>query len=204
TRHRGSGMSVFLLCRRQLPTGASLLTDAQAIACLETLRTRRNGKKCNERQFATVRRGQDTAAARRTGLLPIPDTKPKGDMPVFSAVPRKPVEEWTWGKLIPLLTNGLKNRDFNHGRQMFGAASCFACHRFDSHGGAVGPDLALSPDASVRAIFRSPYRAPANRSVMQYGSVRILTVNGRVVSGPIINLAGDSFRVQTEMLKPAN
>lgn len=36
----------------------------------------------------------------------------------------------------------------------------------------------------------------------QYGSVQVLTTDGKVVVGRIINLAGDSFQVQTDMMKP--
>jgi hypothetical protein len=36
----------------------------------------------------------------------------------------------------------------------------------------------------------------------QYGSVRMVPLNGKVVAGRIVNLAGDSFRVENDMLKP--
>ncbi|MEZ6125056.1 MAG: family 16 glycoside hydrolase [Planctomycetaceae bacterium] len=135
-------------------------------------------------------------------LKPILDAKPEGNTPVFSAVPRKFVKEWTMEELVPLIQNGLTGRSFEHGRQMFGAASCFACHRFDHQGGSVGPDLTiLSGRFSPRDILESVLE-PSKQISDQYGSVQIVTTDGKVINGRIINLAGDSFRVQTDMLKP--
>ncbi|MEQ9407971.1 MAG: DUF1080 domain-containing protein [Fuerstiella sp.] len=135
-------------------------------------------------------------------LQPILDAQPESDVPVLSSVPRKFVREWTMEELVPLLQTGLTGRNFEHGRQMFGAASCFACHRFDNQGGAVGPDLtALSGRFSPRDILESVLE-PSKQISDQYGSVQIVTLDGKVVIGRIINLAGDSFRVQTDMLKP--
>ena len=135
-------------------------------------------------------------------LQPILDAKPESDVPVFTSAPREFVKDWTMQELVPLLQTGLKNRDFDHGRQMFAAASCFACHRFDNQGGAVGPDLtALSGRFSHRDILESVVE-PSKEISDQYGAVQIVTVDGKVVVGRIINLAGDSFRVQTNMLDP--
>ena len=43
---------------------------------------------------------------------------------------------------------------------------------------------------------------PGKQISDQYGSVQIITVDGKVISGRIVNLAGDSVRVQTNMLDP--
>jgi len=107
-------------------------------------------------------------------------------------------------ELVPMLETELKNRNFEHGRQMFGAASCFACHRFDNQGGSVGPDLTiLSGRFSPRDILESVME-PNKQISDQYGSVQIVTTDGKVVNGRIINLAGDSFRVQTDMMRPGD
>src|SRR5690606_6072285 len=49
--------------------------------------------------------------------------------------------EWTLETLAPAAERGLKKRDFDNGRKMFGAVGCFACHRFGNEGGMTGPDL---------------------------------------------------------------
>lgn len=137
-------------------------------------------------------------------LQPILDAKPASDVPVFTAAPRKFVQEWTMDELVPMLETGLQNRNFERGRQMFGAAACFACHRFDNQGGSVGPDLtSLSGRFSRRDVLESVME-PSKQISDQYGSVQIVTTEGKVISGRIINLAGDSFRVQTDMMKPGD
>ncbi|MBI1310377.1 c-type cytochrome [bacterium] len=138
----------------------------------------------------------------KTALKPILEMKPETDAPVFVAEPRPVVKTWTMEELVPLVTTGLKNRDFDNGRRMFGAANCFACHRFDNQGGAVGPDLTiLSGRFSSRDILESVVE-PSKQISDQYGAVQIITVDGKVVTGRIVNLAGDSVRVQTNMLDP--
>ena len=135
-------------------------------------------------------------------LKPILETKPENDAPTFTAKPRAFVKEWSMQQLVPLVQSGLMNRDFDNGRKLFGAAACFACHRFDNQGGAVGPDLTqLSGRFSARDILESIVE-PSKQISDQYGAVQIVTLDGKVVTGRIINLAGDSYRIQTNMLDP--
>ncbi|MCG8649607.1 MAG: c-type cytochrome [Pirellulales bacterium] len=142
------------------------------------------------------------SAREKARLKPILTAKPKSDGPVFTAEPRPFVKEWTIDELAPMMENGLRGRDFNNGRKMFAAASCFACHRFDNQGGSVGPDLtALSGRFSTRDVLESVVD-PSKQISDQYGSVKILTVDGQVISGRIVNLSGDHLRIQTDMLKP--
>lgn len=141
--------------------------------------------------------------AEKARLKPILEAKPENTAPTFSAKPRTLVKEWTMQELVPLVQTGLKNRDFDKGRRLFGAAACFACHRFDNQGGAVGPDLTvLSGRFSARDILESVVE-PSKQISDQYGSVQIVTLDGKVVIGRIINLAGDSYRIQTNMLDPS-
>jgi len=96
----------------------------------------------------------------------------------------------------------LQGRDYNRGRQLFAAANCFACHRFSGEGGAVGPDLtALSGRFSARDILESTLD-PSKQISDQYEAVTVVTVDGKVVTGRIVNLAGDSIRINTNMLDP--
>ncbi len=39
------------------------------------------------------------------------------------------------------LIEGIKQRDLEKGRKLFGAAACYSCHRFGNEGGMNGPDL---------------------------------------------------------------
>ncbi|QDU40327.1 Cytochrome c [Maioricimonas rarisocia] len=130
------------------------------------------------------------------------EAQPPSNAPVIAAAPRPFVKDWTMDELIPVVENGLKGRDYNRGRMLFGAANCYACHRFNNEGGAIGPDLtALSGRFSPREILSSIVE-PSKVISDQYAAVQILTDDGDVITGRIVNLAGDTFRINTNMLDP--
>ncbi len=140
--------------------------------------------------------------AAKTVLKPILEAQPATEVTAVAAKPRPLVKEWSLKELVPLIETGLKNRNFEHGRRMFAAAKCFACHRFDNQGGAIGPDLTiLSGRFSPREILDSIVD-PSKVISDQYQAVTIVTLDGKVVTGRIVNLAGDSFRINTNMLDP--
>jgi putative heme-binding domain-containing protein len=143
------------------------------------------------------------SASDKLALKSILEAQPATDAPQ-PAAPRPFVREWKMEELVPLVQDKLTGRDFDHGRRLFGAANCFACHRFDDQGGAVGPDLTvLSGRFSARDILESVVE-PSKVISDQYAAVTILTLDGKVVTGRIVNLAGDAFRVSENMLDPGN
>lgn len=134
-------------------------------------------------------------------LKPILEAQPETQS-VAVAPPRSFVKKWTLDELMGLVDKGLKNRDFDHGRAMFAAANCFACHRFASEGGAFGPDLSgLAGRFSPRDLVESVVD-PSKTISDQYQAVVIRTTDGRIVTGRIINLSGDGMTVNTDMLNP--
>jgi putative heme-binding domain-containing protein len=119
-----------------------------------------------------------------------------------SAKPRPFVKEWTMAEVAPLLDKKLKNRDFEHGKQMFAAANCFACHRFGNDGGAVGPDLStLAGRFSARDILESVLE-PSRVISDQYAAVTVTTTSGKVITGRVVNYKGKSMQINTNMLDP--
>ncbi|MBP88995.1 MAG: heme-binding protein [Planctomycetaceae bacterium] len=139
----------------------------------------------------------------KVALKAILEAKPSTNAPMPTA-PRPFVKEWKMDELVPLVTNNLKERDFDRGRAMFGATQCFACHRFDNQGGAVGPDLtALSGRFNARDLLESVVE-PNKVISDQYAAVSIFTVDGKAVMGRIVNLSGDDLLVSTNMLDPGN
>ena len=87
-----------------------------------------------------------------------------------------------------LVEKGLKNRDFERGRQLFGEAKCFACHRVSGEGGAQGPDLtAAGGRFNVRDLLESIIE-PSKVISDQYADLVITMSNGKIVTGRIINL----------------
>lgn len=140
-------------------------------------------------------------ADEKTALQPILDAKPESKTGTV-APPRPVVKKWTMDEVLQLSQSGLKNRNFDRGRKLFAAANCFACHRFDNEGGAVGPDLsALAGRFSVRDILES-ILDPSKVISDQYAAVTVVTTDGRIITGRIINLAGDAIKINTNMLDP--
>jgi putative heme-binding domain-containing protein len=115
---------------------------------------------------------------------------------------RPVVREWTMTEALSLLENKLTKRNFDHGKEMFAAALCFKCHRFNGDGGATGPDLtALSGRFGARDILESiidPDKVVSD----QYAGVNVLTISGHTISGRIVNFKNNSIVINTDMLDP--
>ncbi|HEV3202862.1 MAG TPA: c-type cytochrome, partial [Gemmataceae bacterium] len=140
----------------------------------------------------------------KIALKPILEARVDTTSAIVPSKPRPFVKKWTVNDLVPTVEKGLTKRDFNRGRSLFGAASCFACHRFANEGGASGPDLtAVSGRFSIRDLLESIIE-PSKEISDQYAAVVITTDDGRVITGRIVNLHGDSIHVMTNMLDPNN
>jgi putative heme-binding domain-containing protein len=140
--------------------------------------------------------------AEKEALQPILDAQPEAKT-VAAAPPRPFVKKWTLDELVPIVDRGLKKRDFDHGRAMFAAANCFGCHRFAGEGGSFGPDLSgLAGRFSHRDLLESVVD-PSKVISDQYQAVVIQTSDGRTITGRIVNLHGDSYHLNTDMLNPS-
>ncbi len=122
---------------------------------------------------------------------------------VFTAKPRSFVQAWTVEDFDDVIHVGLEgNRDFGNGRKMFGAATCFACHRFKQEGGAIGPDLtSVAGKFSPRDLLESIID-PSKEISDQYGQMIFEMKDSSIVMGRIMNLSGDTVRVNTNMMNP--
>ncbi|MDF1810895.1 MAG: c-type cytochrome [Verrucomicrobiales bacterium] len=131
-------------------------------------------------------------------------TPPKDSGPQFTLEPRNFVKMWTMKDLTPLLGAGLEgNRDFQNGRKMFGAGTCYVCHRFKNEGGAVGPDLTavggkFSPHDLLESIID-----PGKEISDQYGASIFTLKDGKQITGRIMNMRDDEYWVNTDMMKPS-
>ncbi len=133
------------------------------------------------------------------------DAKPDAKAPSFTMKPMQFVKAWTLAELSKSLGVGLEgNRNFANGRNMFGAATCFACHRFNNEGGAVGPDLTsvagkYSPKDLLEHILE-----PSKEISDQYGSTVFTMQDGSTVIGRIANMKENNMMVCTNMMDPNN
>ena len=112
------------------------------------------------------------------------------------------VKEWKMDEVSPLVASKLKDRNFEHGKAMFAAANCYACHHFAGNGGAVGPDLTgLAGRFSARDILESVLD-PDKVISDQYAASVITTSTGKTVIGRITNYSGEGITVNTNMQDP--
>lgn len=143
----------------------------------------------------------------RAALKPILEAPaPASPQDAFSAflAGRTQSTEWSVATLAPGLESQLKNRNLERGRTLFGAAGCFACHRFAGEGGAVGPDLTqaagrFSPRDLLEAIIE-----PSKTISDLYANQVITQRDGESLTGRIVYLHEDSVSVNCNMFDPAN
>lgn len=130
--------------------------------------------------------------------------KPASAKPAATVPDRPFVKNWTFEELVPLVESGLKGRDYDRGRALFAATRCFSCHRFNDEGGGLGPDLSgVAGRFSTRDLLESTV-LPSKVISDQYEAVTIVTKDGRIVTGRIVNLSGDDLMINPDMLDPNN
>ncbi|PAY16185.1 heme-binding protein [Rhodopirellula sp. SM50] len=114
----------------------------------------------------------------------------------------RPEKKWTLEELSAAARTGLKQRDFENGRKMFAATGCYACHRFGDQGGMTGPDLTsagrrYSPHDLLDQVIH-----PSKVINDQFSAVKVLTDDGRIHVGVVVNLNGDSMTINTDLTDP--
>jgi len=139
----------------------------------------------------------------KTALKPILEAKPERKSPQELLAGRQIVKEWTVDELVPIVERELKGgRNFERGRNLFGAVGCASCHRFDNDGASVGPDLtSVAGRFSVRDLLESIVE-PSKAISDQYGAIVIRKKNGDVVTGRVGNLSGEDLMVIENMFAP--
>ncbi len=109
---------------------------------------------------------------------------------------------WTLDQLSKAAGTELKGRNFAQGRKMFGAAACYACHRFGNEGGMTGPDLTgaggrYSPHDLLDQIIN-----PSKEINEQFAPIVVTKNNGDVSTGVVVNLSGDNVTINTDVSNP--
>ena len=139
------------------------------------------------------------------GLKKIIETKPQSSAPQFTFEPRAFVKNWTMKDMAPWVPSGVPGkRDFKNGRQMFGAGSCYACHRIGGEGGAVGPDLTSVGGKFGAYDLLESIVDPGKEISDQYGSSVFSLSDGSQLNGRIMNMRNNEYWVNTDMMQPSS
>ena len=93
-------------------------------------------------------------------------------------------------------------RDLNNGKELFLIASCYKCHRISGQGGIVGPDLTSAGHRFNSKDLLETIIDPNKAISDQYEATLFQMVDGRIISGRIADLRGDTYEIQEDMIKP--
>lgn len=111
-------------------------------------------------------------------------------------------KEWTLDELSAAAATGMKNRNFDNGRRMFGAAACYACHRFGNEGGMNGPDLTGAGGRYSAHDLLDQILNPSKEINEQFAPIIVTKNSGEIISGVVVNLNGDSVTLNTDLSDP--
>jgi putative heme-binding domain-containing protein len=139
----------------------------------------------------------------KSALKPILEAHTEHKSPREALAARPFVQEWKLDELLPKVQAGLTSgRNFDRGRQLYGAVACAACHRFVNEGGSIGPDLTgVAGRFSLHDLLESIVE-PSKVISDQYQAINIRLKNGDVISGRVGNLDGAEINVIEDMFEP--
>ncbi|HRV80644.1 MAG TPA: c-type cytochrome [Planctomycetota bacterium] len=106
--------------------------------------------------------------------------------------PQGPGRAWTVAGALTSLKapDALRNRDFEAGRNLFHAAACVACHRYDGQGGSIGPDLTTVRNKFQLTDLMESIVEPSKIISDQYGSALVTLRDGSTAVGRVIERDG--------------
>jgi hypothetical protein len=125
--------------------------------------------------------------------------------PLSQAAPEGPPRDFVKKWKVDQLLDGAdapSKRNFEQGRDVFAAASCFKCHRVRARGGIIGPDLTGVGKRFDNKYLLESLIEPSKVISDQYQSTIFVTEDGRIITGKIANLSGNNIMVITNMLEP--
>ncbi len=128
--------------------------------------------------------------------------KARERVPEETSEARRTVCQWTVDEVLQRVEQSSLPPDLVRGRQMFAAAQCVKCHRFRGSGGILGPDLtSVSGRFGLRDLLTSIIE-PAQNISDQYRLTNFELHSGRVLTGRVVNLVDDTYRVAVDMYQP--
>ena len=125
---------------------------------------------------------------------------------VDEPLPQRPfVHKWTMSDLDDVSSAASGKRDLERGSRLFAAALCARCHRVGNQGLLAGPDLTGVSRRFTRRDILQSIVDPSLVVAENYHSDRVVTTDGRILIGRIIQ-SGDfrsaSLRIVSDPLRP--
>ena len=128
--------------------------------------------------------------------------KPTPTDPYADLKARPFVQKWEVKDLLKGQSVDFVQADLENGKEIFAAAQCFKCHRVQGQGGIVGPDLTNAGRRFNTRDLLETLIDPSKEVSDQYQATIFQMVDGRTVSGRVVNLNGKNYMVQEDMINP--
>jgi putative heme-binding domain-containing protein len=129
-------------------------------------------------------------------------SKREAPKPANLVMPRGPGRVYSVEEVVALAKDGLRGRNFEHGKAMYATTQCATCHHFNADGGNIGPDLTGAGNRySVRDLAESILE-PSKVISDQYAFQEIKKRDGSVVVGRVIGEDKGNFLVMTNPFAP--
>lgn len=142
--------------------------------------------------------------AQRETLGDLAGPMPEPRDPTEDLTPRDTVQEWTVEALQAELAKIKIEPNFESGRSLTATAQCFKCHRFNGQGGIQGPDLTMAGSRFNQVDTLTAIVDPNKTISDQYQATQFLTVDGKIITGRVANLNGDTIQIVTNMFAPGD
>jgi putative heme-binding domain-containing protein len=151
--------------------------------------------------------------ARKEALANVPDANQRAELDALSTrqeppvvatftLPKGPGRAYSVDDVIKFAEGQLTGRSFASGKNLFAAAACLTCHRFNGEGGGLGPDLTGAGNRySLRDLLENIIE-PSKVISDQYDSTMIETKNGNVVVGRVVKEQDGKIFVAINPLLP--
>lgn len=140
--------------------------------------------------------------AERAELADLLARQPETTDPYAELKARPVVRKWTVDDLLADGEPDWTQRDLENGRRVFTEAQCFKCHRMKGMGGIVGPDLTNAGRRFGTRDLLETLLDPSKEVSDQYLAMVFQLANGQTVVGRVVNLSGDNYMVQEDMINP--
>jgi putative heme-binding domain-containing protein len=116
--------------------------------------------------------------------------------------PQGPGRNWEVGDANQLIAEGLTNRSFSRGKELYEALLCQNCHVMGDQGGNVGPNLTnLGTRASTWDILQS-LQTPSLAISDQYAATLYSLEDGSSIMGRTLRSSEDTLWVNVNPYQP--
>ncbi len=111
---------------------------------------------------------------------------------------RGPGRDWKLDELAAFAGPKLTGRNFKNGQQMYAAARCVVCHRFNGEGGATGPDLTQLAGRFTLKDLAEAIVDPSKVVSDQYRASLVATTDGKLLTGRVLGEANGRLTLLTD------